>query len=65
MFPFRWQRCQFPVRSAFELTINKTQGQTLGRVTGYLDEPVFSHGQLYVATSRIGRAVHFCFNFSG
>ena len=36
------------------MTINKAQGQTLGRVGVCLDSPCFSHGQLYVAASRVG-----------
>ena len=54
-FPFEWQRRQFPVRPAFAMTINKAQGQTLRRVAVYLRVPVFGHGQLYVAASRVGR----------
>jgi ATP-dependent exoDNAse (exonuclease V) alpha subunit len=43
---------QFPVLLAFAVTINKSQGQTFDRVGILLEEPVFSHGQLYVAFSR-------------
>uniref|UniRef100_K3YL66 ATP-dependent DNA helicase n=3 Tax=Setaria italica TaxID=4555 RepID=K3YL66_SETIT len=52
MFPFRFKRKQFPVRLSFAMTINKAQGQTIPNVGIYLLEPVFSHGQLYVALSR-------------
>ena len=47
---------QFPVRIAFAMTINKSQGQTLKRVGLDLRNDVFAHGQLYVACSRVGRA---------
>jgi len=51
---FTLRRRQFPVRPAFAMTINKAQGETLQRVGVLLDEPVFTHGELYVAASRCG-----------
>ena len=48
------ERKQFPVRPAFATTSNKAQGQTLSRVGIYLKHGFFSHGQLYVAMSRVG-----------
>ncbi|XP_062186720.1 uncharacterized protein LOC133890331 [Phragmites australis] len=51
MFPFKFNRNQFPIRVSFAMTINKAQGQTVPHVGIYLPNPVFSHGQLYVALS--------------
>ncbi|CAN1332168.1 ATP-dependent DNA helicase PIF1 [Linum perenne] len=46
-------RRQYPVAICFAMTINKSQGQTLKQVGLCLQHQVFSHGQLYVALSRV------------
>ena len=52
--PFDFSRCQFPIRPSFCMTTNKAQGQTLDFVSIWLgDDHVFTHGQLYVALSRV------------
>lgn len=50
--PILLRRRQFPVRLAFAMTINKSQGQSVKYVGIDLRTPVFTHGQLYVALSR-------------
>ena len=51
--PHRIERFQFPFRLAFAMTINKAQGQTFDKIGILLRSPVFAHGQLYVAISRV------------
>ncbi|CAH2098246.1 unnamed protein product [Euphydryas editha] len=52
-FPFSFKRVQFPVSLCYAMTINKAQGQTLSVAGVDLTTDCFSHGQLYVALSRV------------
>lgn len=51
--PFQLKRRQFPLRLAYSMTITKSQGQTFDRIGINLPDPVFTHGQLYTALSRV------------
>jgi len=51
--PFTLIRKQIPVRLAYAMTINKSQGQTFDMIGLWLHREVFAHGQLYVALSRV------------
>ena len=50
---FQLTRMQFPLRLAYAMTFNKSQSQTLDRVLIDVTGPPFSHGQFYVAMSRV------------
>jgi len=51
--PFILQRTQFPVHLCFAMTVNKSQGPFLEQVGVDLCNSAFTHGQLYVALSRV------------
>ena len=51
---FQFKRLQFPIRLASAITINKAQGQSLELWSLYLHTDCFSHGQSYIACSRVG-----------
>ncbi len=42
--PFKLIHCQFPIRLAFAMSINKAQGQTIPYMELYLSNLVFTHG---------------------
>ncbi|GFV80470.1 ATP-dependent DNA helicase [Trichonephila clavipes] len=53
--PIPFKRLQFLIRLAFAMTIYKSQGQTMKICGLNLENPCFSHGQLYVACSTVGK----------
>ena len=52
--PFDFKRLQLPIRLSYSITINKAQGQSIRYCGLNLSSQCFSHGQLYVARSRVG-----------
>jgi len=49
---YKVNRTQFPLRLAYCLTYNRSQGQTADRIVLDVVHPPFSHGQFYVAATR-------------
>jgi len=52
---FEFKQIHFPIRVAFAMVINKSQGQSLSVCALNLENPCFSHGQLYVTCSCVGK----------
>ncbi len=57
---YQLTRMQFPLRLAYAMTFNKSQSQTLQKVLVDITDPPFSHGQLYVALSRVRDCNQIC-----
>jgi len=52
-YPFEFKRLQFPIKVYFAMTINRSQ-EWLLKIAGIdLSDDRFSHGQFYVACSRV------------
>jgi hypothetical protein len=55
-----FKRVQFPLELAYAYSINKSQGGTLYRaLLDVSQSPVFAHGQLFVAMSRVRKSKDF------
>lgn len=52
-WPFIMKKIQFPIKPCYTITITKSQGHSLNFAILYLSCPVLSHGQFYVALSKV------------
>ena len=52
-FPFQFKIRLFPIKLAFSMTVNKSQGQKIKKIGFFVDAPLFNHGQLYTVMSLI------------
>lgn len=52
-FSIPFKRLQFPIKISYAMTITRSQAQTFTHVACDLKNPPFTHGQLYVAISRV------------
>ena len=58
---FYMLRTQFPLRLAYSMTFNKSQGQEFDKVVLDSIMPVFSHAFLYVGMSRVRHSSNLAF----
>ena len=54
-------RQQFPLRLCYAFTVHKVQGQTMNKILFDVTTPVFCHGALYVAMSRVRKYSNIAF----
>ena len=52
-WPFIMKKIRFPIKPCYTRTITKIQGNSLNFVILYLSSSVLSHGQFYVALSKV------------
>ena len=57
---YQLTRMQFPLHLVYATTYNKSQSQKLVKVLLNITSPPFSHGQLYVALSRVRDCKNIC-----
>jgi hypothetical protein len=50
---FKFTRTQLPIRVAFAVTINRAQGATYDYVALHATYPIWAHGMLFVAVTRV------------
>ena len=58
---FSMLRTQFPLRLAYSMTFNRSQGQEYRRTLVDMSSDPFCHGHCYVTMSRIRQAAHIAF----
>ena len=52
--PMSMTRLQFPIKLAFAVTFQRSQGQSVEHCGILLPKDIWTHGQIYVAFSRCG-----------
>ena len=58
--PMSTTRLQFPIKLAFAVTFQRSQGQSVEHCGILLPKDIWTHGQIYVAFSRCGNPRNIC-----
>ena len=59
-----FKRLQFPIKICYALTMNRVQSQTFEHVGIDFEKQPFTHGQLYVAITRVTRPRNLILHFT-